>query len=143
MQNATPIPGELIPEVAMPFMNTVHHEELELVNGLLEKVSGAGDDDAVSETVNQWLEHTIAHFAREERLMQEYNFPPFPVHYMEHQTVLAQLQDVVEQWENTKDRNALTGYILDAWVPWLQNHIGTMDYVTAQFLSQFDIEIEL
>lgn len=135
--------NDLIPEVALPFMNSVHHEELELVNELLDRLAGSDNTASVSEQLNEWVEHTKAHFAREEHYMQEYNFPPYLVHSMEHESVLQQLLGVQQSWEESLDRDALAGYIRDTWVPWLQNHISTMDFVTAQFLSQFNIQVEL
>lgn len=143
MPEAPLLSPTLIPEVVMPFMNAVHHEELELVNELLGLIAGAGDNDAVGEKLGAWLDHTIAHFAREEHYMQEYQFPPYPVHAGEHQSALQQFETLIQQWNEQHDRAALNRFIHESWVPWLQNHISTMDFVTAQFLSQFDIKVEL
>lgn len=135
--------NDLIPEVALEFMNAVHYEELELVNKLLGLLSESSDNIDISLQMQVWVDHTDAHFAREEKVMQEYHFPPFPVHKMEHDTVLQQLKDVQSQWLASFDKAQLENYIKNTWGPWLQGHIGSMDMVTAQYLSQFDIQVKI
>ena len=93
--------------------------------------------------LDEWLEHTVAHFAREERLMLEYSFPPYPVHQGEHEQALETLRRVQSDWLNEKNRDALEQYIKYDWSRWLFNHISTMDMVTANFLSQFDVKVDL
>ena len=134
---------EALPQVAMPFMNTVHCEELTLVAKLLAKLQARAAVEDIDALVGQWLSHTEEHFAREERLMEEYRFPPYPVHKMEHTKALENLNTRIQQWSASHDYDALERYIQEDWRAWLQHHISTMDRVTANFFSQFDIEVEL
>ncbi|HPQ97686.1 MAG: hemerythrin family protein [Thiothrix sp.] len=132
-----------LPEVALAFMNTVHCEELTLVAGLKVALEQSGVVDAdIAARLQAWLEHTEAHFAREERLMQEYDFFAYPVHQGEHAWALAQLRAVQQRWQTQPDRAGLLAY-LQEWRAWLQQHIGTMDTVTARFLSRFNPEVTL
>lgn len=133
----------MLPQVAMPFMNTVHCEELELVGGLLAKLETEAAQAEIDSLLVAWLEHTQEHFAREERLMQMYSFPPYPVHKMEHEQALMQLQAVQQHWHQQHDYKQLAQYIREEWRIWLQQHIATLDTVTAHYLSQFGIEVEL
>lgn len=133
----------LIPQVAMPFMNIVHCEELTLVGDLLEQVEKTASPEEIDTRLAGWLAHTEAHFAREERLMEEYSFPPYPVHQMEHVQALQQLRAIQQHWLDTRDHAALASYIRRDWSAWLHQHISTMDFVTANFLSQFDIQVAL
>lgn len=134
--------ASVLPQVALDFMNIVHEEEWQLTRSLLQALDTA-DEERVSALLGEWLAHTEAHFAREERFMQEYRFPPFPIHKREHQLALARLQSVAEQWQTTHDHGALAAYIEQEWASWLANHIATLDTVTANFLSQFGIEVTL
>ncbi|HPE59479.1 MAG TPA: hemerythrin family protein [Thiolinea sp.] len=133
-----------LPEVALDFMNTVHCEELSLVAELKAALEQPDTvtDDVVADRLQAWLEHTGAHFAREERLMQEYHFFAYPVHRGEHEWALAQLKAVQRRWQEQHNRTALLNY-LQEWRSWLQQHIGTMDTVTALYLSRFNPEVEL
>ncbi len=133
---------EALPSVAMPFMNTVHNAELALVSRLRASLENAAAPDIIDAQIAAWVEHTKAHFAREERLMQEYNFFATPCHQGEHETALLQLLGVQQQWLRERDTAMLQDYI-QYWREWLQQHIGSMDFVTAQFLSQLNVQVEL
>ena len=133
-----------IPQVALDFMNTVHCEELTLVqsiSGLID--TGSPDNNKISELLDQWVTHTEQHFERENRYMQEYRFPAYPVHSNEHDAALKQIRQVQQQWNQQQDLEPLKQYLQSDWPAWFKNHISTMDFITAQFLSQFDFEVEL
>lgn len=127
-----------LPQVALAFMNEVHGEELVLVHTLLAQLDEQGNESDISRQLTVWISHTQAHFERENFLMQAYHFFAYPMHSAEHIQALQQLQIVQASWEHAADREALRGYI-QTWRQWLQQHISTMDFVTAQFLSQFPI----
>lgn len=132
-----------LPQVAMPFMNTVHSEELALVNHLLKDIKAERPSTEITEQINAWHDHTVAHFQREERYMRECNFPPYSIHKSEHDTALQQLSQVRDEWLSAYDYQSLESYIVNAWRPWLDNHIGTLDFVTAHFFQQCGITVEL
>lgn len=131
-----------LPEVAIPFMNTVHQAELALVTDLLTQVESLAAPEAIDSMLTAWVEHTKAHFAREECLMMEYNFFATPFHQDEHEQTLLELLGVQQQWLRERDYDLLLNYI-HHWREWLQQHISSMDFVTAQFLSQFNITVKL
>ena len=133
----------LLPEVAMTFMNTVHCDELALVGNLRNKLINGAAVEEIDDSLKAWLDHTEAHFSREEGLMETYRFPPYLIHQREHQQALGALRFAQEKWLSTRDVATLLSYIQLDWRNWLQKHISTMDLVTARFLSQFDIEVEL
>ena len=60
----------------------------------------------------------------------------------EHETALLQLLGVQQQWLRERDTAMLQDYI-QYWREWLQQHISSMDFVTANFLSQLNVEVEL
>lgn len=133
-----------IPQVALDFMNTVHCEELTLVQSTSRLIDAdTADNNKISELVSQWVTHTEQHFERENRYMQEYGFPAYPVHSNEHEVALEQLRKIQQQWEQEHDLESLKKYVQQDWPAWFKNHISTMDFITAQFLSQFDFEVEL
>ncbi len=129
-----------LPTVAMDAMNTVHCEELTLVNqlnALLESSHNTGViDPKITSAIEHWLAHTQAHFERENTLMQRYAFPAYHCHYSEHQQVLQGLQAVLEQWRKNTDLAALTDYVRNVWPQWFVEHIATMDIVTSAFIKQ-------
>ena len=77
-----------LPQVALDFMNTVHCEELLLTQTLLQALAAVQGKARIDALLDEWVEHSVAHFAREERLMEEYRFPPFMIHQGEHKQAL-------------------------------------------------------
>ena len=130
-----------IPVIAVGSMNDTHHQEVGLVNALgallLQAREGNGNEEAIGKALDEWVSHTEAHFERENRLMQEHGFPPFPVHAQEHANALDNLHQLQQRWHENHDLDALGSYVFNTWPQWFQMHVNSMDNVTAQFLSNF------
>lgn len=133
-----------MPQVALASMNATHREELDLVNqlgALLEQgMAGTVDAPAITAKVGEWVEHTRDHFARENRLMQAHGFPPYPMHSGEHERVLQELEGLQRQWLDTQAVEPLAKFLFLDWPGWFDQHVNSMDRVTAQFLSRLGIE---
>lgn len=121
-------------------MNDTHREEVELINRLgtlLEQaMQGQADDTAITNKLDEWVEHTYQHFDRENQLMEQFGFPAYPMHSGEHQRVLAQIEELQKQWLENKAVEPLADFIFHDWPRWFNLHVNTMDTITAQFLSQ-------
>jgi len=130
------ITQDQLPMVAMPSMNDTHLEDIIIINKLSASVANK-DADAVSTTLAQLIEHTITHFSGEEEMMREKSFPPYPVHKAEHDRVLTELKSITKQFNagEEKDFRLISAYVDGSLIPWLINHIQTLDTVTAQFLQ--------
>ncbi len=132
---------DVMPLVAIAFMNDTHREEISLVQQLGETLTSYQQADipaesakeAITQTLENWLEHTKNHFAAENELMQTYDFPAFPVHAKEHESALAQLSEQIEQWQKTSDVAPLMEFVFKVWPAWFTQHVNTMDAMTAQF----------
>lgn len=121
-----------LPRVAMENMNDVHLEEVALINEIDAMLESDAD---VSAKLQELLAHTREHFEGEETMMEEQNFPPYPFHKGEHDAALEQMQKVFADFSATGDKTALTRYIRETLPAWIDNHIKTMDTVTAVFLT--------
>ena len=127
---------DAIPQVALDSMNHTHQEEVELINRFAELlVADSPDEGAITTLFDEWLEHTRDHFDRENRLMQEYDFPAYPVHSGEHERVLAQLESLRQEWYQNKQVEPVANFIFVDWPAWFDQHVNSMDMVTAQFIS--------
>ena len=126
--------------VDINFMNQTHLEEVKMVNELMETVnaqlSGGQNNLEISQQLAQWLEHTQAHFSRENELMQETQFPAFSIHSEEHGIALNRMQAVIDAWEQNKDIELVKDYIFTLWPNWFKAHVSTMDKMTAEFALQ-------
>lgn len=133
------LPISAIPEIAVASMNATHREEVELINQLgellVQATNGKMDEAAITEKLNEWVEHTRQHFESENRLMEEFAFPALPVHRNEHEQVFARIESLQQQWLETRNPEPLAEFIFLSWPRWFDMHVNTMDMVTAQFIN--------
>ena len=129
-----------IPQLAFDNMNDTHGEEVELVNklgqALLDVMQGRASSDDVSEKLEEWIEHTREHFSTENQLMENSGFPAIEVHSAEHSRVLEQLEAIQQQWQASHQAEPVADFLFNEWVQWFDNHVNTMDMVTAQYVIQ-------
>ncbi len=128
------IAQEELPMVAMPSMNDTHLEDIILINQL----SAAAQSRNIPATkifLEELVEHSISHFSGEEAMMKEYNFPPLAIHKAEHDRVLKELNNITRIFsEGEGDFSLVTSYVDGSLIPWLLNHIETLDTVSAMFI---------
>jgi hemerythrin len=121
-------------------MNETHREEVELVQHLadllVKGIAGDLDEAAITAQTQAWIEHTREHFARENRLMEQYGFPAYPVHKGEHEQVLSLLEELQQGWLQQRSPYPLAEFLCNDWPDWFDNHVKTMDQVTAAFLQR-------
>lgn len=127
------------PEVAVKAMHDVHVEEVAMINeiyALLDAVeAGSGDPALLADKVEAFLAHTHEHFAGEEQLMQEYAFPPYPMHKLAHDEFLHDLSEAVVQWKEDGNPVPIAHFMRKTLPAWMKEHIATMDFVTADFIN--------
>ncbi|SNZ02553.1 hemerythrin [Persephonella hydrogeniphila] len=130
-----------IPQVALERMNKVHEEEIKLLNELYstidECLKGEKSLEDVDKAFRAFYEDVKQHFSSEQEMMEKYNFFAYPMHRGEHDMVLAQLENLKRRWEKDRNPELIKAYVEKEFLPWLMNHIQTMDTVTAHFLSHF------
>jgi hemerythrin len=128
-----------LPQVSEPFMNTVHNEDVDLINTLYDTLqhhkSATATTAEVITAFEQWITHTVAHFKGEEDKMLQLSFPPYPVHKAEHDRCLETMRAVLTRFKHDGNSQACTQYLEFEVVPWLIQHINTMDTVTSQFFT--------
>lgn len=135
---------EQIPEVALPQMNEVHEQEVEVLNRLLKAIEAYEERKANAQVIDilfdEFIKDVIQHFNFEQGLMEEFNFFAYPVHRAEHDRVLSELRIMKKKWQEERDIETLKDYLEKQFIPWLINHIQSMDTITAIYLSKFDIK---
>jgi hemerythrin len=130
-----------IPRVDIHFMNNTHFEEIEIVRKLGEQVHNfqgnhantKSIENSISQLLEEWQKHTNAHFERENALMLETGFPAYPIHSNEHNNALQKMKIVIQRWNENKDIEQLADYIFHFWPNWFNEHVNTMDTITARF----------
>ena len=128
---------DTIPTVALDFMNNTHFEEIDMVKALGELITNYQQNDEQTEqltlALDHWLEHTKAHFSRENLLMMDINFPMLAIHLGEHKRVLEEMENSINLWKNNHDFTAISDYVFTIWPSWFDGHVNSMDMITAEF----------
>jgi len=124
-----------IKKVAYEPMNEVHEKEVKILEKLLKKIE---EKEELNDTFEEFIEDVKEHFAFEERLMQKYQFFAYLPHKMEHERILNELEEVKK---HINDYEYLEKYFKQTFLPWLDNHISTMDTVTGGFFNMINAQI--
>ena len=127
-----------IPLVSLNTMNEVHFEEVEILNTLLKQLDSEANFETLSQNLEELLAHMQEHFASEEKIMQEVQYPSFRMHKADHDKVLNETRYAEMEWRNRKEVDSLREYLAEDIVPWLDQHIKAMDTPMADFISQFE-----
>jgi hemerythrin len=121
--------------VAFEPMNEIHNRELQYINKLYEAIE---KNENINIAYEKFLNDVKEHFAFEERLMEKYDFFAIIPHKMEHYRILNELEKLKEKLNDTE---YLKEYLTKSFIPWLENHINTIDTVTAGFFKMVDATI--
>ncbi len=115
--------------VGLEEMDATHREFIDLLNRL-----ARADDATFPALFREMLEHTRAHFQRENTNMEESGFPPITIHQGEHARILDELDRLTDGLE-TGDIEAARNYVCQYLPEWFSMHAATMDRALAWHLK--------
>jgi len=116
-----------IKKVAYEPMNEVHENEIKVLENL---INALNKNQNVKNTLEEFIKDVEEHFAFEEGLMKKYNFFAYLPHKMEHDKLLNELYSLKD-----KENKQIQRYINERFIPWLNQHIETLDTVTAGYFN--------
>jgi len=93
-----------------------HRELIELINRLYAEATARESKDAIVNFFGDLFKAISSHFALEERLMRERGYDQFAQHKNDHERLLDELRDIMEDFEaNAGVDEKLLARSLDAW----------------------------
>jgi len=102
-----------------------HRELVDLINRLHEQAKAQGSKVAVLGFFGDLYKAISAHFALEERFMRERGYDQLSVHKGDHERLLDEIRDIMEDYEvNDLFNERLLAQRLDAW---FSRHFETHD----------------
>lgn len=127
-----------IPKVAYEEMNEVHLEEVVIANAIHNYLSQSIEHDKkrIEAMLQEFVFHVRDHFEYEQQMMKDSNCPILGCHESEHRRVLQLMFQVFKDFALTHDIQLLKDYFEHEFKAWIENHIVTMDTVTAIYLSK-------
>ncbi len=134
------IDPERLPRLAVPFMNEDHAQEARLINAAAERLeelrAGRAQPAQVNAAIDSLYAHTREHFSREEAAMMDASFPAYAFHQAEHVRILGELGEAQRRFQESGRGDELAGY-LSSFPTWFEQHIETMDAVTARYVAEW------
>ena len=131
--------AEQLEYMELDSMQERHESEIKILNEidkmaiLLER--GEGTLEALEAKVEEYIAHVKEHFADEEKLMEEYDFPSYEMHKMAHDMFLVDLTYAIKQWKHYEDINKMINFVRKT-PEWLVMHVNSVDRPTADYLAQ-------
>ena len=110
-------------------MDETHDEFIELVNRMQSTT-----DAEFTDLFRQLVQHTKAHFAAENALMEQSGFPPIQIHMSEHERVLGDLHRMGLRVDNGA-MDFPRAYVEQQIPDWFDLHARTMDSALAAHLG--------
>jgi hemerythrin-like metal-binding protein len=122
-------------ELGLAPMDDTHREFIDWLN----KLDVAADDEFLA-GLDEFLEHTQAHFDQEDRWMRGSGFPPVECHGGMHAEILKIARFVREQV--AKGNMTMGRQLVKELVPWFDDHAATMDSALAAWINQTEYKID-
>ena len=110
-----------------------HHKLVELLNSLDEaKQSGKGSR-VMGELLQNLIDYTVEHFAHEEKLMIETDYPDLALHQTQHKQLVEKVLAFQHQFLHGGQR--ITKEVLQFLKYWLESHILKDDMAFGDFAA--------
>lgn len=102
-----------------------HRELIELINALHESMQSEPTREKVTEALGEIFAQISAHFALEEKIMQDRHYRAFEEHKLDHETLLDDLLDIMDMIDD--DGQLSTNELSLDLDRWFSDHFRTHD----------------
>jgi hemerythrin len=106
-------------------MDVEHQEMIDLINEIYEKLESDPDPDQVEQCLGDIFSTVSMHFALEERLMRKSNYAEYPAHKDDHEDLLDQIRDLMDDFAADSSSGAVR--LEKSLSGWFASHFSTFD----------------
>ncbi len=118
-----------------PSVDYEHKNLISTINEMHEKMTGGdGSQDLVNHYLGEIHAMIEAHFALEEKIMREINYPKMAPHKADHDRLLEEIRDIMDQVEEDTDFD-YDSVLAKKMGAWFALHFSTMDKEFHQAVS--------
>lgn len=119
--------------VGVKEIDNQHKKLVAIANRLNDAMKDGVGKDVLATILADLLAYTESHFAFEERLMDQYNYPLSPQHKAEHRELVKTVGEFSRQLE--KGEAELTSGVMNFLRDWLSRHIMNSDKMFGRDLN--------
>ncbi len=114
-------------------MDEQHQRLFDMINDFYDKIGSQSQKELIIELIKGMKEYTIFHFADEERLMTQHNYPLIEQHKKEHRDFVEKVTEVETKLKEGKMVISIeiTNFLKD----WIKNHIHNSDQKYSQYVT--------
>ena len=116
-------------------IDTQHKQLVATLNSLLETCYDKDGHAELERTIDFLLAYTVKHFADEEALQKEYDYPDYPRHRQLHEEFKVVAVGFAEQLRNDGYSESLITEVYSCMGEWLVNHIRGDDLLLALYIK--------
>ena len=112
-----------------------HKELFQIINKLFDACSQGKGKDEVKNVIDFLSDYVVRHFATEESLQQQYNYPEYDAHKKLHEDFINEFSDIKKEFEAQGATPMFVMQVNRRVVDWLIMHIGRVDKELGKFLK--------
>ena len=102
-----------------------HQQMIDLINEIYDEMKTRKDADSIEQFIGDVHFAISAHFALEEKLMREAAYAEYEAHKEEHEELLDQIRDMMDQF--VLDPDAGFDLLQERLAAWFEHHFATFD----------------
>jgi len=110
-----------------------HKNLVQMINELYDNMKVGKGKEVLEEILNRLVKYTVHHFAHEEKLMNQYNYPDVKIHKAAHDNLVKQVNELKQNLDSGK--TVLTINVLEFLKEWLNAHIMGTDKKYTNYLN--------
>jgi len=122
-------------ELGNNMVDTQHKKLFELVDTIGKACAEDKDTQILNETLDFLLNYTVQHFADEEALQLQCDYPDYEYHKKLHEEFEKTVLEKVAEYRETGSTKQLSNTVTKVIVRWLVNHILREDKKIAQYIK--------
>jgi len=111
--------------LAIPSVDLEHREMIALINQCYDQLGENADNDSIERFLGEIHSGISAHFALEEQLMLRAAYPEYEAHKEDHEELLDEIRDLMDQYVENPDAGA--AILQERLANWFSRHFSTFD----------------
>lgn len=111
-----------------------HQRLVDTVNSLHDAMLAGHGMGLVHSALDDLVDHAIAHFRREEKIMEETAYPAYAEHKRQHEELVAEVAQLRQRFETGE--SIFSVGVLQFLSDWLIHHIDASDKPLADYLAR-------
>ena len=109
--------------LAVPSVDLEHREMIGLINQCYDQLGANADSDSIERFLGKIHSGISAHFALEEQLMQRTGYSEYEAHKEDHEDLLDEIRDLMDQYVENPDAGA--AILQERLANWFGRHFST------------------